>query len=224
VRESQSLAASLRRARNVRMILFLALLALVAAIIWAFYQLGSGLFNERAMQSVLDDAQKRLGDNSDQYMQEVQTLVTKTQPVITDAFQAQAKADMSKYMEAFGKEREIILVNLEKRLTDSINAHYKKALTEHQSILEAEFPEIKNEEVRQKMMLNMTTAVEKLAKKYYVDELRTQVLALYDAWDQFPAMDENSEDSNIALEDRVIVELIELLTHQLTHSQPATAP
>jgi hypothetical protein len=209
VRESQSLAASLRRARNVRMILFLALLALVAAIIWAFYQLGSGLFNERAMQSVLDDAQKRLGDNSDQYMQEVQTLVTKTQPVITDAFQAQAKADMSKYMEAFGKEREIILVNLEKRLTDSIKA---------------EFPEIKNEEVRQKMMLNMTTAVEKLAKKYYVDELRTQVLALYDAWDQFPAMDENSEDSNIALEDRVIVELIELLTHQLTHSQPATAP
>jgi hypothetical protein len=57
--------------------------------------------------------------------------------------------------------------------------------------------------------------------------MRTQVLALYDAWDGFPAADMTSlRPGDPTMEDQFVANLIELLSEQLTHGQEAakTAP
>jgi multidrug efflux pump subunit AcrB len=216
IREAEGLSAALRRARAFRLLLFLGLLGLVAAIVWSFYRLGSDLMSEANQRAILETAQRRLGERSDDYMKQVQTLVNNTSPTLTQAFYDQAKKDLPKYMESFGNERDKLLIDLEKALTERLETRVSAIVEQHKAILLEEFPEIKDREVQERVMANMKEAVEKLAKKYFVEEMHSEVLALYDAWDRFPAVDQRTlEPGSPALADQLIAELLELLRQRL---------
>ena len=72
--------------------------------------------------------------------------------------------------------------------------------------MEAEFPELKDPDVRDRLVENLTTAARSLVQKYYVDEMKGQLTALYDAWDHFPAADAASP-GDPPLEDQFIATL-----------------
>src|SRR5207249_9032501 len=116
LRETDALMDALARARRIRFVLFLAVVAFVVVICWSFYQLAINFQSEKNQQLLLKTAQDRLSKNSEGYMRQVQGLVDRTSPVLTTAFYDQAKKDMPSYLGAMEKERDVLLNNLEGKL------------------------------------------------------------------------------------------------------------
>jgi hypothetical protein len=186
LRVCEGLQRALARSRGVRRILLIGTLAFVIFICVMFYSLGKQLSSDEYRAKVQALAQERLQSNSSEYMNEIQALADHARPVLYGAFMKQAEKDMPTYMHAIGQERELLVKELEQKGTDRLHAHYGKVLDRHKALLEKEFPTIKDEEVRKRMMGNLHLAVEKLVKKYYIDDMRKEFLGLYDSWDQFP--------------------------------------
>jgi hypothetical protein len=219
LRVCEGLQRALARAKRVRQFLLIATLAFVVIVCYMFYSIGKR-FTPDHMGELQAMAQERLAKNSDEYMRELRTLADNARPVVVDAFLKQAKKDMPVYMHAAGQEREKFVDEMQERVSKSLLEHYGKVLDSHQKLLEEEFPLIKDQETHRKMMGNLHLAVEKLVKKYYVDEMKGQLLALYDGWDQFPRADAPAS-GDPTLEDQFVGGLMEFLTKSLTDEQNA---
>jgi hypothetical protein len=219
LRVCEGLQRALARAKLVRQFLMIATLAFIVIVCYMFYTIFKRFAPENMgeLQSV---AQKKLTENSDEYMRELQTLADNSRPVVVDAFLKQAKKDMPAYMHAAGQERERFVEEMQDRVSKSLLEHYGKVLDRHQKLLEEEFPLIKDQETHRRMMGNLHLAVEKLVKKYYVEEMRGQILALYDGWDQFPRADVPAK-GDPSLEDQFIGGLVEVLRKALAENEGA---
>src|SRR5690349_25126896 len=90
LRDCVALKDALGRARRVRQVLMLATIAFVAVACWLFYGLGKKLQSQENIDEVRRLAEARLSENSGRYMTEVQLLVDRASPVLTDAFYKQA--------------------------------------------------------------------------------------------------------------------------------------
>jgi hypothetical protein len=62
----------------------------------------------------------------------------------------------------------------------------------------------------------MREAMQRMLKKYYVDEMRDEMLGIYETWDRFPAA-EPVGPNDPRLEDQLIGNLLEYLSYRFTH-------
>lgn len=221
LRESDELMASMARARAVRLLLFVAILAFVLVTVLKFYQLGAGFYSDENQKVLLAKVQDQWARNSDSYMKQVQMLVDKSSPVLTNAFYDQAKKDLPSYFQAMEKERDKLVENLETQLADKLTIQHQDADGRYRQMLQKEFPALKDEKLHAQMVANVQAAVKKLVQKYYVQELHDEMQALYNTWDTFPA--KKPAPGEEPLEDQLIANLLLILSHRLAHADAAVA-
>lgn len=221
-KESKALADALASTRSQRVILLLVLIIFIGGICLAFVRLGSQLTSKDNIDQLLQKGEKRLRDHSDKYTKHVQTLYEKTSPVLTEAFSAQAKKDLPRFIQAMEKERDTLTDNLSNQLTKKLEEKYKDVTAKHEKLLKEEFPQVQDEKLHAEMMVNIDAAVQKLVKRYYVEELKGQMQKINDAWDSFPPADTPKKD-DIPLEDQFIAGLIELLKQKLVSNPDVVA-
>jgi hypothetical protein len=215
IREFEALKASIVRARRIRQGLLLVAVAFVALTCVIFFNFASSLKSQENVDTLLKLAQERLGDRTDSYMREVQTLVDSSAPVLTEAFYAQAKKDLPKYLQSVEKERDTFLANLRPKVEKKLDDQYHAILEKHRETLKREFPAVEDAELQTKMVNNLGLVFDKMVTKYYGDDLKDQMVTLYDSWDQFPPADAPARDES-PLEEQFIGHLLELVKHGLT--------
>ena len=78
--------------------------------------------------------------------------------------------------------------------------------------------------------LNLQVVVDELVKKYYIEELQSEMKTLYATWDEFPAASP-ADKGDLPLEDQLVANLLELLKIKLAetgstdpHGVPPVAP
>lgn len=214
-RLSEDLHRSLARGRAVRLALLLALVALAAVTLVAFYRLGNRVRSDEYLQQVQDLAQKRLEKNTDRYIKEVELLADEAGPSLREAFTKRADQDAQVILRAMEAEGDKFSSSVKEQLAARVEQHSRKAVERHQAILRAEFPLVKDEVAMQRMTSNLGLAMERAAKKYYVDETNAQLTTLYNGWSKFPAAPATGKNDPPA-NDQLLGDLLELLTHRLT--------
>jgi hypothetical protein len=216
LRESESLTAALRRGRAVRLFLILLTLALIAGIGWWFYNWIQQLRSEENLNRIQALAQERLTQNSDKYYGEVQRLVDTNYPVISQAFVDQVKKDLPTYLQAIDKERAQFTESIQKKLETTLNDRLMAAIDKHEALIQQELPATKDRDKLERIERNMREAMQRMIKKYYVDEMRDEMLGIYETWDRFPAA-EPVGPNDPRLEDQLIGNLLEYLSYRFTH-------
>jgi Skp family chaperone for outer membrane proteins len=202
--------AALSAARKTRLLIFLAFLGLLCAIGIVFYNAIERFRSPDNVDKLVAEFQKQMGDRSGDYLKEIQTLVENSRPVLTEAFYEQAQKDAPKYLDALDEQREVLVDNLQVGLEQQINEQYGAALKKHQTILVKEFPDIKDNEVFDKLSSNLETAIQSLLKKYYSEELEKEFGKLFDTWESFPPA-ETPARGEAPLEDQLVGNLLELV-------------
>jgi hypothetical protein len=220
--DARQLVDALTQVKRTRQVLLLALVAFVCVSCYAFYQLFDRFRQKDQLDKLASKAQERFEKNRDNYMREVQGLVEHAQPVITNAFVDQAKKDLPAFVQATQSERDKLVEDLQEKLNARLKAHHEQLLAKHQKILREEFPAVEDEKLHAAMMANLQVAVDSLVKKYYVEELKSELLALYGLWDEFPAVPAPTTGEP-PLADQLYVSLLELLKFRLTETSPAIA-
>lgn len=218
VDESARLMKELAFSRKIRRLLMLGFLLFVGVSGWKFYELYQRVRSPENLNEITRLAQTKLQDNSDRYAKEVQTLVEQATPIITEAFYKQAKQDLPAFLRRAGEQRDILVTNLQERLTTRMDEHYHGILDRHEKILEEELPSAKDPEARQRLRTNLGIVFDRMVQRYYGDELKGQLVALYDRWDHFPAAAEPTGPGEPSLEDQFIGTLLDLLAHKLTQA------
>jgi len=209
------LQAALLATRKTRNLLVLSLLAVLVVAGVLFYRLGQRLQSEEYQTELGDAAQEYLEQNSPEYMREVQMLVDHVGPKVSDAFMDQAKKDMPLYAQAVDRQRELLMKNLEERLAIAINDHYEVTLKQSEEILIQEFPAADDDVTRRRVMENFRIALNRMVAKFYIDEFRTELQALYDTWDGFPVASVPDE-GDLPLEDQLFGTLLNLVSLKLS--------
>jgi hypothetical protein len=220
MRECESLTGAIAQARTIRRLLMLALLLFAVGVSLLFYKLYRGVTDKENVDRLMATVQQRLSGRSDAYMREVQLFVDSTTPVITDAFYKRATKDLPLLLQGVEKERDDFIVSMQERLVKSLGEHYDAMIAKHEAILIRELPEAKDPEVRRKLVANLHVVFERLIKKYYADELKLKLTALYDAWDRFPAADKPGAGEP-ELEQQFMGVLLEAVSHRLAESSQA---
>jgi hypothetical protein len=223
MRECESLTGALAQARKVRRILIFAFLLFVIAVTLPFYRLYRSVTEKENVDRLLATVQQRLTSRSDVYMREVQMFVDSTSPVITEAFYSRSTKDLPLLLQGVEKERADFVVSLQERLAKALSEHYDAMISKHEAILIKELPETQDPEVRRKLVANLHVVFERLVKKYYADELKLKLTALYDSWDHFPAANKPGKDE-ATLEQQFIGTLLEAVSHRLAESSQAAQP
>lgn len=182
--EVAALKVSVRRASRIRLLLLLAVVVFLAGSIWMFYSLAMELGSQENRNLLAEKARERAAASSDQARQHLQALIKHCQPVLIKAFQERAQADMPKYQEALAKEREELARNLETRLRGQLESRYQEASKKYQGILQEEFPELDDPELTVQLYAGITQIMEKLAEKYYSEQLESELQEMSQTWDQ----------------------------------------
>lgn len=222
-RETQGLAQSLGEARRTRLLILLLLVAFVCATCFAFYRLATRFQQPEQLQLLRTKAEEKLRDKSDLIVKEAQTLVDNAAPALQTAFMEQFNKDLPTYMQAVGAEREALVENLQKGLQVKLEAHHQQLLERHQALLREEFPAVKDEELHARMMANLQVAVNRLVKKYYIDEVHDQMFALYGLWDEFPMADP-AASGELPLADQIYGNVWEWFFLRIKSAEPGAAP
>ena len=221
-RQTAALTAALAQAQRVRLWITLALVAFVGLTITVFYRRAEQLNSTENRARLAELAQQSLDDHADDFMRQLEALARTAGPVVTQAFYEQAKNDLPKYLQATERERDQLVKNLQERLQTKLATRFEKSLERHELLLKQEFPTAGNDEIRERMMKNVETALRKLSQQYYGDELSNQMEEFYDTWDQFPSAQRPGK-GEAALDDQLIGTLLELLTVKLKSTEIAAA-
>ena len=214
---TQQLMGALSQVRRTRFILLLALVVFAAVTCFAFYRLVAKFQEKEQLDLLLSKAQQRLTERNDLIMKDVQALVDHSAPVVSKAFYEQAKNDLPAFLQAGQSERDKLVENLQERLTERLKRHHQNLLARHEKLLREEFPAVKDEKLHVAMMANLQIVVDELVKKYYIEELQSEMKSLYATWDEFPAADP-ADKGDLPLEDQLVANLLELLKIKLAET------
>ncbi len=222
-RETAAVTAALAQAQRVRLGITVLLAAFVGLTITVFYrqakQLGTPAYQDQLWKAV----QAKLEPRQDQLLKEAKILYDTAGQKATEVFVAQAKKDLPDYLRAAERERSQLVEQLQMRLEKKLADRFDKSLERYQKVLKQEFPLADNPLVHERMMNNVGLALQKLAKKYYADQLNVEMFALYDAWDEFPPSPAPGPDED-PLEDQLIGTLLDLLTVKLKNTEHVATP
>jgi hypothetical protein len=215
-RETAELRGAVRRSRSIRVFLLLCVMGFVGVFGWLFYKMGLEVQDKSYLDQLSMKAQERFAKNNDEYLKQVQLLVNNASPELSKAFMEQARQDMPKFMDAAGRERDRFLDEIQGKMEVMVNDHYDKLLEKHQDLIKREFPNV-SDQVQVRMVKNLQTAMEKLVKKYYIEELKTQINTLYQSWDEFAMADQPMPGMNY--EEEFMDKLLELLRVKLASTE-----
>jgi hypothetical protein len=207
---TEALSAALRQSRTTRRIIMVAFLAFVIIAGWRFYSLGSMVRSEAYQDKLLKELQQSVDANQAAFSAEIKKLVDEAGPVVSSAFSEQAKKDMPLFMQIIDKQRADLFANLQERMTAKLENHHHELLRRHEKLFKEEFPSVQDQEVRDRMMGNTQIALDRLVKKYYVDEFEKELKAMNQAWEDFPPADKPSADEP-SLDSQLLGELMDLL-------------
>ena len=219
--DTRQLVDALAQVRRTRQVLLLALVAFVCITCFAFYRLATRFQQKEHLDLLVRKAQERFAANTDTYMKDVQRLVDHSAPVVSKAFLDQTKKDLPAFLQAGQAQRDKLIDDLQVKLTERLKAHHEQLLARHQKVLREEFPAVEDEKLHAAMMANLQVAVDGLVRKYYIEELRTEMLALYGLWDEFPPAPP-AENGDLPLEDQLVANLLELLKIKLAETPSST--
>jgi len=157
--------------------------------VWMFYGLALEFRSQENLDLLAAKARDRANESSEPAKKELRLLIENCQPVLTEAFQKQAEADMPKYTEVFTQERDKLRANLEVRLSREITARYQETGERCQEILREEFPQVQDPELLVKVYTSIEGIMEKLVEKYYSDQVHQELQELQHTWDDFEMAD-----------------------------------
>jgi hypothetical protein len=220
-REAAALSDAFTRARRIRQLLALAVLVLIVVVCAVFYNMGRRLMSQENLNTLADQARERFEKNREKYLDHVQLLVKNSGPVLSEAFQEQAKKDMPAIMNAVEKERQPLMDSLQKQLEKKLEDHYKNVVEKYRSMIEQEFPSIKDPKQHERMVENLRVAIDKLVKKYYVDEMHDLLVQIFDELEKFPAADKPKK-GDVALEDQFKATFLQLAQDRFTSKEGVT--
>ncbi|RMG39170.1 MAG: hypothetical protein D6725_05725 [Planctomycetota bacterium] len=217
----RELKAALRAARRNRLILLFGVLVFLAAITGVLLQVRAQVTSQEYKDALLKEFQAKLeGGLADDLMRELTAVLESKGPTVRDAFLAQLKKDWPKYSDAIARERQVLMDELEEHLSELVEKQHEKLLARFEKVLAEELPALKDDRVRAQMMANLSEALKRLIKKYYVDEFHRELAEMYETWDEFPAADPAPDEQ---LEDELIGTLWEVLVHKLAESEKRKA-
>jgi hypothetical protein len=185
-RAAAALASATRRARGVRLCLVLAVVLVIAVICLKFHNLGMSVQSPEYLNKLTKVGQERLAKQSDRYMGEFQKLVDHTSPALTQAFSDQVKKDMPEFIKNAEKEKDTLAANLQEEFSKRVNSHYEKLLNQQEQLLKERFPTVKDPASHERMIKNIDKAVQRMVKKYSVDDFRRQIDEIVATWEHFP--------------------------------------
>jgi hypothetical protein len=216
-RAAESLSAATARSRGIRLCLLVTAVLLIGYWCFKFYTLGMEVQSPGYLDALTKAGQKRVADRSDKFTQEFERLVEHTREPLTKAFSEQVKKDMPEFMKKAEKEKETLASNLQEQFTKKVNTHYETLLKQQEDTLKKEFPSVQDPATHERMIKNIDKAVERLVKKFYVEELRGQMKELTDTWDHFPEapMPKSGEPS---LTDQFVPKLLQYLALRISLS------
>jgi hypothetical protein len=112
----------------------------------------------------------------------------------------------------------VFATTLETKFSDLLKAHYHQLLNSQENTLREEFPLIKDPKKYKQMLENFDVAMQKLVKRYYVDEMERQLHQVYETWDSFPPAEAPKPGQDNA-ETLLTSELFEMLRFKLANTQ-----
>ncbi len=222
-REVDSLRSAISRARMVRFVFLLALIALVLAVVYFFLQLASQVTSEKFMEEIASEAKLHIENNQSDYQKQVQSLVDHSYPILTQAFSDQATKDMQKFTSAMDHERETLTNNLQTQLNDRLSKKYQGVLQEYESKMIETFPELADEKTRDKVIDNFQSIINTLVARNYGDRFNVSSQRLMSIWDEFPAAEEVVGDAT-TLEEKLVHNLMQVATEVMSIMQRENEP
>jgi len=226
-RRADALSRSLARSNKTRLMIVVAFLAFVLWAGWRFYALANLIRSDGYQRVLTAELQKALEGNQDLIQREAEHFVNGVTPVVTTAFSKQAEKDMPLFMQTLNEQRTAMTDSLTERFTEKIEGHHRELVRRHEGLIEQEFPSVKNPEVRDRMMHNVSSALDRLIQKYYIDEFKRELIAMNSAWEDFPLADLPDEKDQARhkelLGEQLYGELLELAAIKLTHHRTAAA-
>jgi hypothetical protein len=223
VRECSALRGARGRARAVRWIVLLALLAFVGVTCWAFWGLVRELGSPSYLNALTEAARQRMEKRSDFYMEQGQTLVKNVSPAVTEAFTAQFQSDLPAYLKALETEYPPFVEELKREVPARFEGRARRSLERLQAVMAEEIPALGDEALAQRLTDNLGRAFDRWNERYAVDAIQSRMRALSDRWDQFPMAEPRGADEP-PLEDRLVAELTDLLEHRLVERDRPASP
>ena len=220
-RRHDAFSAAVDRARRTRRLIMIAFLAFVAIIGWRFYALANTLRSQDYQDRLRDELGKSVATNQDEFTREAEKLVKKITPVISEALSEQSKKDLPLFMQLIDTERKTLMTGLPQRLSERVEKHHREMLRRHEKLIQTEFPAVQDSDVRDRMMGNVYTALDRLVKKYYVDEFQKEFQRMSDAWDDFPPADVPGV-GDPGLDEQLMGELMDLVAVKLSRHRAET--
>ncbi len=211
-KQANELTAAIQRSASVRRVLVLVVVGVLAVFGGLYYQVGRSFVDQKNIDKMMVYLNKRAAANSQEVMNELQTLVKHTQPTVSDALEKQFTKDMPAILGLLGKEREVLALNLQDLLDQRLRAQYTKALKQHSAILQEEF-DIQDVEALAMMVDHFEGGFQPLVKQYYGDRLKEEFNRMYATWDNFPL--DNSRRTKEELEKELYHQLIGLMLQKV---------
>jgi hypothetical protein len=233
-RETSSLINALARARMINRLLLLAIVILIGVFGTLFYRLGKKIQQPEYLDELRIGAEMRFFDQDQPLTEEqrhelliaeIKAFANAAQPVVTEAVQNRIDRDKALYEAELAKQRGLLVANLQERIAKQLQNRQEEVLSQYEAILKEEFKALddpEDPELYKRMIANFEAALQKLTKKYYIDELAAQMEQMYDRWDQFPAAEPpRGEDE---LESEILNALGEVLVVKLAKPAEQASP
>ncbi len=214
-RRSEALNAALEGAKKTRKRIMLAFLVFVILAGWGFVSLASSIRSDAYKNRLLAELQKSVEANQDTFSKEAEKLVAGVSPVVSAALQDQAEKDMPLFMQIIDKQRDELMANLPERMSAKVETHHHELLRKHEKLIQEEFPAVQNPETRERMMANTVAALDRLVKKYYVDDFKKEFQTMSETWNDFPRAEIPGADDP-SLDKQLVGELLELVPLMFT--------
>jgi class 3 adenylate cyclase len=164
---------------------------------------------QRAKAEQAEDWDELLNQYSDTLVHEMEDLGKSSMPIVEAAFRDQMRKDMGKHRAMFNEQRDLLVSNLQEQGDALLQARYQKILDQHKTILREEFEDLDDEKM-ERMLVHFNVAMERLLKKYYIDEIESQMNRLRGTFDEFAVGEPPS--SGETLNQQLLGTSVELLT------------
>jgi hypothetical protein len=214
IKEFDALRAAMAHARHVRTGLFLLAVVFVAGVCFAFANFATQLASPPYLNELKEALRAKVEKSAPDYQKDFQDFLKTTSPVVASAFTERVKKDIPGFMKNVEAERGKFVDDIRAKLEQRLQEQYTKILQKHSETLKAEFPTAQDPAVQTKLAENLRVVFEKMARKFYLDDLNHEMVSLYDQLDKFPAADAPGKGEP-STEDQIIGTLLELLKGML---------
>ncbi len=219
--EVNQLMASINRAKRLRWIFLLSLLAIIIAIVVAFVSLAKRVTSKEYINEIGALAQKHYDENQTLYMEQLKHLSDKASPLVANAFKDQITKDLPKLTQSINSERDIFITNIQSKMDEQLSKQYNELLSRHEKIIVSNFPELENQKTRDRVVASLQLILERIITRNFGDQFRQRANELVAIWDSFPAA-EKPQGDEMPLEQKLLTNLLFVASNAMTSIEAAS--